>query len=248
MKENKCMVSVITVCLNSGAAIEKTIMSVLEQTYQNWQYIIVDGGSMDCTIDIIKKYKKILGDKMQIISEPDNGIYDAMNKGIAMAGGDIIGIINSGDYYEKDALQSIVSNMTDDKYQVIYGMLRKWKDGKEHTVSLLSHNFLTEHMIWHPACFVSRSVYDDMGKFNLKYFSAADYDFMIRVAKNEKVHFIPVYSIIANFAGDGMSDSVEGYLDGLRLRKDYGMISGFTYYFYRVLEPFRRWMMKVLWG
>ena len=95
-------ISIITVCLNSVKTIRDAIESLLQQTYQNFEYIIVDGESVDGTLDIIKEYECIFGNRMKLISERDHGIYDAMNKGIEIASGDIIGILNSDDWYEKD--------------------------------------------------------------------------------------------------------------------------------------------------
>ena len=101
--------SIITPCFNSENTIERTLKSVLNQTYSMYEYIIVDGGSTDSTLDIIRSYKDFFGDKLKVISEPDNGIYDAMNKGISWATGDFVGIVNSDDFYEEDCL-TIVSS------------------------------------------------------------------------------------------------------------------------------------------
>ena len=97
-RELLMLFSIITVCFNSEKTIEQTIKSVLEQSFQNYEYIIVDGASKDCTVDIIRRYEPMFKGKLKWISEPDNGIYDAMNKGIGMARGELIGIINSDDY------------------------------------------------------------------------------------------------------------------------------------------------------
>ena len=118
------LVSIITPCYNSEKTIEKTIKSVLGQTYKNIEYIIVDGGSSDSTIDIVKKYEMLFEGRMKVISEKDDGIYDAMNKGILNATGKLIGIVNSDDYYEADAVETVVKNMEEDEYQVLYGLLR----------------------------------------------------------------------------------------------------------------------------
>lgn len=100
-------VSIITVCYNSAETIEKTIQSVISQSYQDIEYIIIDGGSYDGTLDILTKYRSKLS---KVVSESDDGIYDAMNKGIALATGDIIGILNSDDCYSNsDVIESIVS-------------------------------------------------------------------------------------------------------------------------------------------
>ena len=105
--QNNVKVSVITVCYNSARTIEATIQSILMQTYSNIEYIIIDGASRDNTLDIIKKYEKEFNGRLTVVSEPDNGIYDAMNKGIRMATGEVIGLLNSDDTYEFDATINI---------------------------------------------------------------------------------------------------------------------------------------------
>ena len=106
-------ISLITVCYNSEETIKDTIESVLKQTYRNYEYIIIDGKSKDKTLDIIKSYEKKFDSKLKYISESDEGLYDAMNKGIALATGDIIGILNSDDIlYDKNVFQNVVDNFT----------------------------------------------------------------------------------------------------------------------------------------
>ena len=100
-------VTIITVCYNSEKTIRKTMESVLEQTYTNIEYIVIDGQSLDTTMQIVKEIAPLFGEWIKIISEPDKGIYDAMNKGIKLAKGELIGIINSDDFYEKDAVEKI---------------------------------------------------------------------------------------------------------------------------------------------
>ncbi len=220
-------VSIITVCFNSEKTIERAIKSVLNQTYQNIEYIIVDGKSTDNTLDIIKQYEPLFDGRMKIISEPDNGIYDAMNKGISYAKGLWIGILNSDDFYEKDAVEKIVitaQNVQTD-YAILYGATRFLRNGVEDTVSLVSHHFLKERMISHPSCFVHKKVYQDFGVYDVNYVSVADYDFMLRMYQCGMVNFIPVYDIITNFRIGGMSASRTAYLDLLKLKRNYKMIT-----------------------
>ena len=218
-------VSIITVCYNSETTIQRTIQSVLAQTYPNIEYIIVDGKSSDNTVEIIKANEPSFNGRMKWISESDCGIYDAMNKGIAMSSGELIGIINSDDYYENDAVEMIVSAMVDTPYQILYGCMRTLSRGKEISVLFNSHENLDKEMIAHPTCFVTKKVYEDFGVFNLRYISAADYDFMLRMKQNNEVRFIPVHEIIANFSLGGMCASHWAYLDLLLLKKDYGMLT-----------------------
>lgn len=246
MNEDK-KVSIITVCYNSEKTIRRTIESVKNQTYENVEYIIVDGASSDNTVSIAKEYEMEFGERMKIISEPDHGIYDAMNKGIDQCTGELIGIINSDDYYENDAIEKIVQEWNQKGMQILYGMMRQIKDGKEHTVSILSHEFLNEQMIWHPSCFVTRDIYDTIGKFDTKYKSVADYDFMLRCYDSKKVMFTPVYSPIANFGEGGMSESINGYLEGLKYRKKRGTLSNMTYLLSCIYTPIKRFLVRHLW-
>lgn len=246
-KEFNPVVTIVTVCHNSERTIKKAVESVLNQTYSNIEYIIIDGKSDDNTIDIIRSYQKFFGQRLRIISEPDQGIYDAMNKGIKLATGDLIGILNSDDYYEKDATEKMVNAWDGQGMQILYGMMRNLKEGREHSVSMLSHQFLHEHMVWHPACFVTKDVYEKLGLFDTQYKSVADYDFMLRAYDSKRIRFTPVYSVIANFSDGGMSESTAGYLEGLKFRRDKGLLSNTTYRIACIYEPIRRWAQRRLW-
>ena len=201
------LVSIITVCYNSEATVSRTIESVLKQTYSNIEYIIVDGASKDGTMDIINSYKK-RAKSMKIISEPDRGIYDAMNKGIRMSSGEIIGIVNSDDYYESDAVECIVKKYLEfenRKRLIIYGYERNMLRGEEVEVVFYHHRNLEKKNINHPTCFVTRNTYDYLGLFDLKYKSAADYDFLLRAYFDKSILFIPIEKIISNFELGGTS-------------------------------------------
>jgi glycosyltransferase involved in cell wall biosynthesis len=217
-------VSIITVCYNSAATIKKTIESVLNQTYNDIEYIIIDGASSDGTLEIIEAYRDSFQGRLKVVSEPDSGIYDAMNKGIGMATGELIGILNSDDYYEPKAVEYIVNDKRNDKYQILYGFMRSIKDGEEVKIDRCSHKFLRNEMIAHPTCFVSKKVYEDFGCYDLQYVSVADYDFMLRMSENEEVKFYPVDHVITNFTMGGMSASDTAWLDLLKLKANYGMI------------------------
>ena len=222
--------SVITVCFNSEKTIERTIKSVLEQTCQDYEYIIVDGASTDRTLEIIKRYEPLFHGKMKWISEKDAGIYDAMNKGILMSKGELVGIINSDDYYEKDALQKISEIYQGYPYTIIYGMLRVVSDEKEVMVCLRNHDFLESDMIMHPACFITRMLYEKYGMYSLKYPYCADYEFMLRVKKEKEVQFVKNYQIITNFSLGGVSGHIQAYRDTLRLKYEYGLVGKYEYW------------------
>ena len=217
--------TIITVCYNSEKTIERTIQSVLHQTCQDYQYIIVDGASTDGTMNIVRKYEPLFQGKLKCISEPDQGIYDAMNKGIHEADGKLIGIVNSDDYYEPDALEIIQRTYCGEKYQVLYGLLRTVQNGKEVMVYLKNHENLERDMIAHPSCFITKATYEEYGVYSMKYPYSADYEFMLRVRKYPEVKFQEIYHIISNFSLDGASGSVKAYRDTMRLKKEYHLIS-----------------------
>ena len=221
--------SIITVCYNSEKTIERTIKSVLNQTYKDYEYIIIDGGSTDQTLNIVMQYEPSFEGKLKYISEKDNGIYDAMNKGIAMAEGKLIGIVNSDDYYEPDALE-IMKNRFDTlddkekKHLVMYGFQRIVKDDKELAIEIYNHENLDKQMISHPTCFVSKETYKDFGVFDTKYKSAADYDLMMRFYHKSDTTFVPVYDVISNFERGGISGTGIGQKETAMIRYEYGLV------------------------
>lgn len=175
-------ISVITVCYNSVNTIEKAIKSVVSQDYSDKEYIVVDGGSTDGTIDIIKKYDKNIN---KWISEPDKGIFDAMNKGIGMATGDVIAFLNSDDWYLANALvlvyDAFVSNDCDCVCCDNYVMK---EDGSKvyYDVSDLCIEDMYKRMIYfHSAIFARKEMFQKEHNFDLSYKIAADYDWMLRI-------------------------------------------------------------------
>ena len=115
-------ISVITATYNSGKTVRDTIESVLRQTYKDIEYIIVDGKSKDDTLEIVRSYESQFGERIRYVSEPDKGIYDAMNKGIAMATGDVVGILNSDDFYtSNNVLEQVAKILSDTNIDAVYG-------------------------------------------------------------------------------------------------------------------------------
>ncbi len=223
------LLTIITVCYNSSKTIERTLKSVASQSFKDYEYLIIDGGSTDETLGIVNRYKESFGDRLRVISEPDNGIYDAMNKGIKMAHGKLIGLINSDDYYEDGAFQIIADNYKGEKHLILYGMMRKVRNGKELETVIYSHDNLDNQMINHPTCFVTKETYNDFGAFDITYKSSADYELMLRLYHDTDTQFRPIYNIIAGFELGGMSGSQTGYRETLKLMKKYGAISTATY-------------------
>lgn len=229
--EEKILISVITVCYNSEGTIRDTLESMLGQTYKNYEYLIIDGASEDGTVDILKSYEDRFEGRMRWISEPDSGIYDAMNKGIAGASGELIGILNSDDFYERNALEIMAGRFAqlEREHVILYGFQRNLDADQEKSVVLFHHDFLDGQMITHPTCFVSRQVYRDFGMFDTSYRSSADYELMLRLFHGGKVYFQPVYEIITNFRLGGMSGSEKGYRESAGLMYRYHSISRLRY-------------------
>jgi len=201
------LVSIITVCLNSEKTISDTLNSVLNQSYKNIEYIIIDGISSDNTINIIKKFAEETNKSITLISEHDNGLYDAMNKGIKLAKGNIIGIINSDDWYEHDAVFNIVDCFNKGKVDAVQGNMNVYDSKKILYIAKPYSNLdkLRKGMVMnHPTLFVKKEVYNKYGSFDIDIKTAADWDFALRLWKNN-VKIGCTNNVIANFRVGGIS-------------------------------------------
>lgn len=237
-------VSVLTPCYNSAKTIEKTLRCIENQTYKNIEYIIIDGGSTDGTLELIEQHREKLPKRFTLISEKDNGIYDAMNKGIRTAKGALIGIVNSDDWYEEDTIEQVVKHYQRNACEVIYGMQRTYQNGKEKAVFIYHHDFLHEQMITHPTCFVTRTAYELLGVFDIQYRSAADYDLMLRFYESGKVVFTPVLRVLSNFQLGGMSGSQVGVRENAVIRYRRGYMSKKRYYFVMIKSHIYQWLHR----
>jgi len=204
-------VSIITVCFNSAKTIEDTIKSVLGQDYNNIEYIVVDGGSTDETLEILSRYKNKIS---RIASEPDEGIYDAMNKGIKMATGEIIGFLNSGDIYMSESVAGqIVDSIKANNADCCYGdlqyvakndlqkILRRWKS-QPYSDGLFEKGWHPPH----PTFFVKKSVFDKYGGFDLGYSIASDYELMLRFLEKHSVKSCYIPEVLVKMRIGGMSN------------------------------------------
>jgi Glycosyltransferases involved in cell wall biogenesis len=223
-------ISVVTVVRNGAATIGQTIESVLSQSWRNKEYIIIDGGSTDGTIDIIRRFD----DKIDFwISEPDKGIFDAMNKGIESATGDVIGILNADDWYEPEALSKVAKTYIETNGKaVIHGMLRNFLDEQFYAVKGNSIKVLKYDMIQHPTCFIPQTIYKQFGGYNHKFRYSADYDFILKLV-NHHVDFHFVETVLTNFRLGGASSTQKADLEMIEVMKRNHLIS-----------PAEAWMRK----
>ena len=204
-------ISIITISYNSASTIRETLQSVAAQQHANIEHIIIDGGSGDETVSIVQEFKHI----STCISEKDEGLYDAMNKGLRLATGDVIGILNSDDLYaDSTILQQVNDAFQSTAVDCVYGdlqyvdqhntakVIRSWKAGKFN-----HRNFLYGWMPPHPTFFVRKAVYEKVGYFNTTLKSAADYEMMLRILYSH--HHLPAYipEVLVKMRTGGVSNA-----------------------------------------
>jgi glycosyltransferase involved in cell wall biosynthesis len=204
-------VSIITVVLNNKTYIEDCINSVLSQTHKNVECIVIDGGSTDGTVEIVRKYKEYIS---LWVSEADQGIYDAMNKGISLATGDIIGILNADDFYSHNHVLSKISEVFADKsLDSSYGdlayidardlkrIVRIWRSGLYR-----ENSFYRGWMPPHPTFFVRREIYEKYGAYNLTLGTAADYELMLRLLVRHRISTAHIPEVLVKMRTGGQSN------------------------------------------
>jgi len=212
-------VSIITVCFNSADTIEDTIKSVLSQDYKDIEYIVVDGGSMDGTLGVMSKYNDRI---TKVISEPDEGIYDAMNKGIKAAKGDIIAFLNADDFYSNGKVVTEIANfIKTSSLDATYGdlvyvnkkspekIVRYWRTG-EYT----NNAFMKGWVIPHPTFFCKKEIFKKYGGFNVDFKIAADFELFIRFIEryNIKTGYLP--KVIVKMRSGGKANRLKGIIRG----------------------------------
>ena len=178
-------ISIVTATFNSAKTVKDTFDSVLQQTYKDIEYIVIDGMSKDNTVDIIKEYEPLFGGKMRWVSEKDKGLYDAMNKGIAMATGDVVGILNSDDFYTSDdVLSTIAENMKDKNVDAVYGDIHFVNDDnldKCYSSAIFKRSLMRIGLMpAHPSFYCKRDVYTQYGTFDTSYKIGADFESLLR--------------------------------------------------------------------
>ena len=246
-------VSIITVCFNSASTIRDTINSVINQTYPNIEYIIIDGNSKDDTYQIVKSY----GTKISIHkSEPDKGIYDGLNKGISLASGEIIGMLHADDFYANSTvIEQVVALFENSDTDSLYSdldyvdpentskIIRHWVSGKYK-----AGKFLFGWMPPHPTFFVKRFIYDQLGLFNLELKSAADYELMLRYIHKNNIKTVYLPLVTVKMRAGGMSNkSLSNRIRANNEDRKAWELNGLKPYFFTLyLKPIRKIFQYIL--
>lgn len=208
-------ISAITITFNSGKHIEDTIRSVLSQTYQNFEYLIIDGGSTDGTLDIVRRYEPLFDGRMRWISEKDNGLYDALNKGIRMATGKVVGIIHSDDFFNRnDIFEKVNGAFESHNTQAIYGDVRyvmpsdinktvRYYSSKNWKPWMFRYGFMPAH----PSFYARRECFDTLGFYHQDYYIAGDYELLVRFLFSNSISatYIPIAFLSMRLGGRSTS-------------------------------------------
>ncbi|MFH1827609.1 MAG: glycosyltransferase family 2 protein [bacterium] len=203
-------VSIITVCKNAQDTIERTIKSVINQDYKNIEYIIIDGKSTDKTLSIINKYKNKIS---VVISEPDSGIFEAMNKGIRFSTGKIVNFLNAGDLFYKNIVISRIVRLFEKHnpgIDIVYGDAILYDQNNQRNYVLKSHKYvdrisLARWSICHQAMFTKKSVFNKYGDFNYMYKVNGDYEWLLRSTYLKKISFFYTNQVIVKYLIGGSS-------------------------------------------
>ena len=239
-------ISIITASFNSSETIRDTLTSVGRQTHPDIEHLIIDGMSTDNTLDIVSKFPHV----KLVISEPDKGIYDAMNKGIQLASGEVVGILNSDDIYAHNrVLEQVAKLFEDSETQAVYAdlqyvkpdnlnkVIRHWKAGEYS-----SQNFYYGWMPPHPTFFVRRELYQEAGLFDLSFKTAADYELMLRFLVRYDIPATYLPEVIVKMRNGGASNaSFSNRWKANREDRRAWDVNGLTPYFFTIpLKPFRK--------
>ena len=216
-------ISVITVCYNSAKTIGHTLRSVREQTHGDIEHIIVDGGSKDNTLEVVKAEGPHVA---KVVSEKDNGIYDAMNKGIQMATGDVVAFLNADDFYkDADVLARVARVMQAEHLDALYGDVEFFRPGQQDTVARRynSGRFTADRLGWgwmpaHPALFVRRALFERYGAFRTDYRIAGDFEFVARVFQHADLRHRHLPEVLVRMQMGGISTS--GWRATLQLNRE----------------------------
>lgn len=226
------LVSIITVCYNSAKTVHKAIESVLKQTYPNIEYTIIDGLSKDNTVEIARSYEEAFQQKgytYRIISEKDNGIYDAMNKGIRKASGELVGMINSDDWYEPIAVETAVAAYQEEPYDLFYADINLIRPDGTIIVKRSRLDRFPSSRHWnHPTTFITKKAYDVVGLYRCETVYD-DFDLILRMRRaGKKVSIKNV--VLANFRTGGVSNakSIKKCMERIKARYQYYRSNGYS--------------------
>ena len=250
-------ISLITITYNSEKTLADTIQSVLNQTYTDIEYILVDGASKDNTVSIIKQYEPLFEGRMKWISEPDKGLYDAMNKGIRMATGDILGILNSDDFFTSNEILQKNANafLQDTKLDAVYGDVHfvnpdnlnksvRYYSSKVFKRSLMKLGFMPAH----PSFYIRRECFEKYGLYKTDYKIAADFEFLLRVIYKERIktQYLPIDMVTMRTGGastSGLESHKRIMKEHLRAFRENGIYTNVVLlslrYVYKVIEIIR---------
>lgn len=249
-------ISVITVTYNSDKTLRDTINSVLAQTYEDIEYIVVDGLSKDKTVDIIREYEPQFAGRMKWISEKDSGLYDAMNKGIRMATGDVVGILNSDDFFtSNDVIEKVVAGFTKDT-DAVYGDIHfvnpdnlqrcvRYYSSKIFKRSLMKMGFIPAH----PSFYCRKECFEKFGYYKTDYKIAADFDLLLRFiyVHQIRIKYLPVDMVTMRLGGastDGWKSRLVMMNEHLRSFKENEVKTNRFWlslrYFYKITEYIRK--------
>ena len=242
-------ISIITVCKNAEATIERAIKSVIDQDYQDIEFIVIDGKSNDKTLSIINRYRNFID---LLITEKDNGVYHAMNKGIKYAKGEYVGFLNADDFFiDNQTISKIFFEINKGKYDIFYAdinvvnknqkILQYWKTGQYY-----KNSFTFGWHPPHPSLYIKRKIYSEIGNYNETYKFSADFDFMLRLFELNSYSSIYYPKPIVNYQlGGGSSKNIRNIIIGNlnifdSLMKNKVKFNFFKFYFYRFLPKLKR--------
>ena len=238
-------VSIITVSFNAAATLQQTIDSVLAQDYSNIEYWVIDGGSKDGTKELLSSY----GSRINFISEPDKGIYDAFNKGLSCVSGDVVGVIGADDFYpSNDVIGQVVKSFGQNQVDAVYGdlqfidpvslkVVRQWKAG-----AYKKSSWLWGWMPPHPSFFVKRTVYEQIGYYQTHYTCAGDYEWMLRAMFKHgiSVVYLPKLLMTMRTGGTSTASWKHRWVANREDRKAWRENGLKPYFFTVTLKPLRK--------
>ncbi|MGK0256455.1 MAG: glycosyltransferase involved in cell wall biosynthesis [Arcobacteraceae bacterium] len=231
MSQNKYLITVVTVCLNSEKTIRRTIESLVKQTNDDFQYVVIDGGSKDSTLQIVNEYSSQFRHPVKVISESDRGLYDAMNKGIRNSDGKYIALLNSDDWYELNAIDEVSKKITKNSVEskasdIYYGYIRIMKNDVEYMIRRNNFDFINDGhgLIQHPTLFISKDCYERFSYYDINYKVCADHDFLLK-AINGGSTYKAIDSVITNFSTGGISDQIDAFQERMKVLTKHKIIS-----------------------